>query len=426
MTEGRGGTVLFGLRTLKTGIATALAVFLSGLVPHSLPMLAGVAAIICLQPSITAGVQKGLTRIQATILGGLLGLVFHYLFGHHVLILGIAVIIAIRICNWLSWEEGISLAAFTVIVIMSQAPGEALPYTLGRVTSTLIGIVVATAINILVAPPRHLPTFRQELKVLTASFPDLYRQAVEAYAANDPELSQRILQELEAAEAEVDILQQELKYLQGAQMGFGVFLERIAFQDYILFDRCVHFLRDVMEKIKDLAEITQKRYHRKQELLRQGRSQDSDYLSPEFRELLDSLRELAVMLGELHHCVFRLVGEGELGLMPHIRHRAGEFARFQDRVRQSLKNWEVESIHKLDIFLLMSAHRIIFDLEEIGEDLTGLAKAAVAAAGKKEHTGQVRGEQDIEEGKVKHVLGKQGENKYGNDGEDGPGTGSPA
>ncbi|HHW91276.1 MAG TPA: aromatic acid exporter family protein [Firmicutes bacterium] len=426
MTEGRGGTVLFGLRTLKTGVATALAVFLSGLVPHSLPMLAGVAAIICLQPSITAGVQKGLTRIQTTILGGLLGLVFHYLFGYHVLMLGIAVIIAIRICNWLSWEEGISLAALTVIVIMSQAPGEALPYTLGRVTSTLIGIVVATAINILVAPPRHLPTFRQELKFLTASFPDLYQQAVEAYAANDPESSQRILQELEAAEAEVDILQQELKYLQGAQMGFGVFLERIAFQDYILFDRCVHFLRDVMEKIKDLAEITQKRYHRKQELLRQGRSQDSDYLSPEFRELLDSLRELAVMLGELHHCVFRLVGEGELGLMPHIRHRAGEFARFQDRVRQSLKNWEVESIHKLDIFLLMSAHRIIFDLEEIGEDLTGLAKAAVAAAEKKEHTGQVRGEQDIEEGEVKHVLGKQGENKYGNDGEDGPGTGSPA
>ena len=68
MSEGTGGTALIGLRTLKTGIATALAMFLSELVPHSEPVLAGLAAIICLQPSISAGLQKGLTRIQACLL----------------------------------------------------------------------------------------------------------------------------------------------------------------------------------------------------------------------------------------------------------------------------------------------------------------------------------------------------------------------
>lgn len=409
MSEGTGGTALIGLRTLKTGIATALAMFLSELVPHSEPVLAGLAAIICLQPSISAGLQKGLTRIQATLLGGILGLVFHYLFGYHVLILGLAVIVVIRLCSVLRWEQEASLAALTVIAIMSQVSGEVLYYTFGRVTSTLIGIVVATAINILVAPPQHLATFRQELKALTASFPDLYLQAVEAYAANDPELAQRILQELEGAEAEVNILQQELKHLQGAQMAFGVFLEKIEFQDYILFDRSVHFLRDVMEKMRDLAEITQKRYHRKQELLRQGRLEEHpDYISPEFQGLLDSLREMAGMLGELHHSVFRLVGERELGLMPRIRHRAEEFERFQNQVRQRLKNWELETLHKLDISLLMSAHRIVFDLEEIGEDLIGLGKAALAAAKEKEGTDRLRKGNILEEVEDKDVLGRQG------------------
>ncbi len=429
MKEGGRGIVLFGLRTLKTGIATALAVFLSELAPHLDPMLAGLAAIICLQPSITASVQKGLTRMEATIVGGLLGLVFHYLFGYHFLLLGIAVIVAIRICIWLHLEEELSLAAFTVIVIMSQTPGEVLPHTVGRVVSTLIGIAVATAVNILVAPPRHLPAFRRELKALTASFPELYREAVEAYAANDPALSQRVLQELEGAEAEVDTLQQELKYLQGAQIGWGLFLEKVEFEDYLLFERCVHFLRDVMEKIRDLAEETQKRCQRQGELSREGR-EDTDLPSPQYQELLASLRELALLLGELHQCVFRLVGEGELELMPHIRHQARALEEFRERVHQSLKNWEVESIHKLDVFLLMSAHRIIFDLEEIGDDLTGLAKAAVAAAGKKEQAagralgGKVR--KETEEGEVEYVLGNQGDSQYGKDGADGPGTGAPA
>jgi len=426
MANGRGGTALIGLRTLKTGIATALAVFLSGLVPHSEPVLAGVAAIICLQPSISASLQKGLTRIQATILGGLVGLAFYYLFGNHVLMLGVAVIVVIRICNWLRWEQEASLAALTVIAVLSKVPEEVLSYTLGRVTSTLIGIAVATAINILVAPPRHLPTFRQELKALTASFPGLYRQAVEAYAANDPEMAQRMLQELERAEAEVKILQQELKHLQGAQTGFSMFLERIEFEDYLLFDRSVHFLQDVMEKVRDLAEVTQKRYQRKQELLREGRVQDPAYNSPEFQELLHSLRELAVLLGDLHHCVFRLVGEREVGLMPRIRHRAGEFEGLQDRVRRRLRDWELGTIHKLDISLLMSAHRIIFDLEEIGEDLLGLARAALAAVEEKEGTDRLRRKKGLKEGEDKDVLGRKGEDQYGKDGAAGPGTGAGA
>ena len=78
------------------------------------------------------------------------------------------------------------------------------------------------------------------------------------------------------------------------------------------------------------------------------------------------------------------------------------------RTRCAAPKWELETLHKLDISLLMSAHRIVFDLEEIGEDLIGLGKAALAAAKEKEGTDRLRKGNILEEVEDKDVLGRQG------------------
>lgn len=379
--DGERVIAFFGLRTIKTGVAVALSVYLSGFVPRSLPLLAGVAAILCLQPTIAAGVQKGFTRIKATLLGGLLGLVFHYLFGSHPLMMGVAVIIALRILNWLRWEEGVALASLTVIVIMSQAVGEVIPYVFGRVFSTLIGVVVAMVINILVAPPRHFIAFRSKLKDLTANFPDFYQKAIQAYGDNDLELAQEILVEMENKEKRVALLRRELKQLPSAPTSYLLYLEGIDFREYILFDRSIEFLRNVTARIKDLVEVTQRRYQRKLELLAQNKTPDPNGLSPQFRDLLQALHGLGAMLGELHDSVFRLVADEETGVVPHIREQVAKIGWQQEQVRKELQSWEVELIRELDIFSLMSAHRVIYDLEGITEALMGLARTAVRGTG---------------------------------------------
>lgn len=426
VTAGQGVGRFLGPRTWKTGIAVTLAVWLSCYVPYSLPLLAGVAAVICLQPSITVGLKKGITRIQATILGGLFGLVLLHLFGSHPLLMGAGVVVIIWICNQVKWGEGIVLASVTLIAVIYQAAGEAVPYALGRVISTLIGIIVATAINILVAPPRHHVTFREELRRLTASFPDLYVKAVQAYASNRMDLSQEVLLELAEAEKKVEVLRGELSHLRaGTQTRFGTYLEGIELREYILFERGVHFLNEVMAKIRDLVEVAQRRYWRKQELLREGKIRDPYKLSPEFEDLLAILQELAVMLGRLHQCVFRLVGERELALMSHVHEQAGAIHRLQEQVRERLKSWQVEHIREVDILILMSANRVIFDLEEIVAALTDLARAAVSANGAEKKTREEK--LPLLKGRVEDVLGDKREREYRKDSgaspEAGPGDG---
>lgn len=373
----------FGPRTLKTALAASLSVFLCRLVPHSLPLLAGTAAVICIQPSITTGLQKGYARAMTTIVAGLFGLAFYYVFGANLVAMAFALVILIPVFKKLGWEEGIVLACLTVIAIMGDDAHNPFYYVLGRVTSTLVGIAVATATNIILLPPRHESTFRQELKNITQSFPDLYVKAVNAYANNKTELATEALKALSEAEAEINCLATELEFLKtGAETRYGIYLEGVDVQALVLYERGVHFLNRVLAKIRDIVLVGQRRWEHKLQT-EQGTARPR---SAEFELLMQTVSDLAHMLGRLHHSVFSLVAEKDHSLLPEIKQRTEEITALQEKVRLQLKNWQAEHIHGLDIFSLMSTHRIIFDLEEITNALIDLAHRSIsfsAAEGEK-------------------------------------------
>lgn len=365
-----------GPRTLKTALAASLSVFLCRLVPHSLPILAGTAAVICIQPSITTGLQKGYERAKTTIVAGLFGLAFYYLFGANLVVMGFAMVILIPVFRKMGWQEGIVLACITVIAIMGENAQNPFYYALGRVTSTLVGIAVATVTNIVLLPPRHQSTFRQELKHLTKSFPELYVKAVNAYAINKTELATEALKALAEAEAEINHLTTELEYLKtGAESRYGIYLEGVDVQALVLYERGVHFLHRVLAKIRDIVLVGQRRWEHKLKQVEQGTAKPR---SQEFEQLIQSVLALAQMLGKLHHSVFSLVAETDVTLLPEIKQSKEEITALQEKVRLQLKNWQVEHIHDLDIFSLMSTHRIIFDLEEITNALIDLANKSIS------------------------------------------------
>ncbi|MGI6575555.1 MAG: FUSC family protein [bacterium] len=398
-----------GPRTLKTGIAVAVSIYLAGYIPQSLPLLAGVAAIICLQPSITAGVQMGVTRVKATVLGGTIGLAFSYLFGTSILAMGIGTIVVIFVCRKLKWSDGIALAAVTMLAIVAQVSGEAFLYALGRMTSTLIGIVIATATNIIIAPPRHQKTFRHELEQFSVIFPNLYHNLVEAFIANDCLLVDRMSAQLDKAEAEVVVLRRELSYLRDAvQDRYGAFLERIDIQEYLLFEQGVHFLNKVMQKMHDLVEVGRRRCEWKESLLRQGKIKPHSP-SVEFQNLGASLTELALLLGELHQSVFRLVVEREFNLRPEIQVQANKIYRLKEQVRESLRFWELEHVRHMDVFSLMSIHRVVFDLEEITNALIDLSKSTINLLQGREGAEKSQEDNQIVNSMDKSVMGEPGE-----------------
>lgn len=112
-----------GARMLKTGIAITLALYIAELLNMPSPIFTGIAAIFAIQPTIYRSYLSVVEQVQGNIIGALLAITFYLLFGSHLLIVGLAAIVAIVIMVKLKLENSIRLALVTIIVIM-EAPAE--------------------------------------------------------------------------------------------------------------------------------------------------------------------------------------------------------------------------------------------------------------------------------------------------------------
>ena len=364
-----------GLRTIKTGVAVAISIYLSAFIPNSVPLLSGIAALFCMQPSISAGLKNGAVRIKATILGGIVGLTFLFVFGSSYLMLAIAVILAIHLSNVVKWQEGLALAALTVIAIMLRVPSDAALYAVAQISSALIGIVVATAINVLIAKPKHSLAFRRELNKITVNFPALYSDVVTAFWEGGEKEITAVKDNIKKTEADFENLRREFVYIEEERSSYRIGSETIELQEYLLFEKIMIYSDDIMAKLDDILKVA----HRLQSF-RQESGFDLKTVTG-LESLVVALREMAKMLGDLHGCVFSLVGEKSDNLLPVARKQAKDIYAYKERVRQRLKYWEVEYIQQPDMVLLMSVHRVVFDLEEIANNLLELAEATVTYAG---------------------------------------------
>ncbi|WP_028612732.1 FUSC family protein [Paenibacillus harenae] len=142
-----------GARVLKTGMAVALAIYLSGLFGFASPLIAAVAAIFTIQPSIYRSWQRVTDQVQTNLLGALIALAAVRLFGHTPIAVGLVCIVVILISIRLRMEGTISLTLVTVVAIM-EANGQGWDSAVERFLMVLTGIGASFAVNVLVFPPR--------------------------------------------------------------------------------------------------------------------------------------------------------------------------------------------------------------------------------------------------------------------------------
>ena len=86
-----------GARVLKTGLAVALAIYLSGLVGFPSPIIAAVAAIFTIQPSIYRSWRQALDQVQSNVLGAAVALASVQLLGATPITVGIVCVAVILI-----------------------------------------------------------------------------------------------------------------------------------------------------------------------------------------------------------------------------------------------------------------------------------------------------------------------------------------
>ncbi|MBM7717615.1 aromatic acid exporter family protein [Siminovitchia sp. FSL H7-0308] len=156
-----------GARMLKTGIAITLSLYIAQLLNLQPILFAGIAAIFAIQPTIYRSYLSVVEQIQGNIIGALLAIAFTLLFGNHLLIIGLAAIVAIGIMLKLKLENSIRLALVTIIAIMEAPVDEFLYYASLRTFSIFIGILSAFVVNLIFLPPKYETRLFQSISEVT-------------------------------------------------------------------------------------------------------------------------------------------------------------------------------------------------------------------------------------------------------------------
>ncbi|MGG2201323.1 FUSC family protein [Paenibacillus validus] len=207
----------FGARMLKTGIAVTVSLYISSFLHISSPVIAAVAAIFAMQPTIYRSWRHFLEQLQTNTLGAVLALGAGMYLSKDPFAIGLMCVLVIMICLKLKMEETVGLTLVTVIAVM-EASGQ-WQFALNRFLQILIGIGTASLINIFFIPPNPREQFVAQIESVFAKLSLLLRTAVsdELKESVFRDEKRKLEDALGGIEAKFKLLEEEYKKLKGAK-----------------------------------------------------------------------------------------------------------------------------------------------------------------------------------------------------------------
>lgn len=152
-----------GLRNIKTALAVLLCLLISLIFPSISPLNAGIAAIVCMQPTPGKTIETGINRFIGTMIGGVFGYVLIVLstiiprYDDYLFVLAIPTLMTLCIstCVWLKKYDSVVICCVVYLIIaleIGDNTGSAINYVAMRILDTIIGIGLATFINKYIFP----------------------------------------------------------------------------------------------------------------------------------------------------------------------------------------------------------------------------------------------------------------------------------
>lgn len=166
----------FGARMLKTGVAVTLALYAGTLLGLSSPVIAAIAAIFAMQPTIYRSWRYLIDQLQTNTLGAILAMLGGMVFSNEPIAVGLVCILVIMICLQLKMGDTIGITLVTVVSVM-EASGQ-WEFALNRFLLSLIGIFSAFIINIALFPPKPKVQLEQQFRQTFDRLSLLLRTAV--------------------------------------------------------------------------------------------------------------------------------------------------------------------------------------------------------------------------------------------------------
>lgn len=167
----RGGNTTrlkIGKRSIKTAIAIFLSVLISRIFRLEYPFFTAIAVIFSMENSIASSYKAGLNRLLGTLVGAFVGVIFVSIQPGSAVLSGIGMLVLIFICNVFKWDRAVSIAGVVFMSIMLNLNNKnPLQYSFNRVLDTLIGIMIAVAVNYLIFPPNNINQIRKSLDAIS-------------------------------------------------------------------------------------------------------------------------------------------------------------------------------------------------------------------------------------------------------------------
>jgi uncharacterized membrane protein YgaE (UPF0421/DUF939 family) len=208
--------MVFGARVWKTGIAVALALYISAWLEFTPPVIAAVAAIFAMQPSIYRSWRYFLDQLQTNIIGAAFALLAGMFFSQNVIAIGIVCIIVIILSLRLRMEETIGLTLVTVVAVM-EASGE-WRFAVNRLLLSLIGIGCAFVVNVLFFPPKPKEQFAAQIGSIFSKMSLLLRTVIsnEIKETVFREEKESLRNSLKSLSEKYRLMEEEIKKMKGS------------------------------------------------------------------------------------------------------------------------------------------------------------------------------------------------------------------
>ncbi|PKR76967.1 aromatic acid exporter family protein [Halalkalibacillus sediminis] len=146
-----------GARALKTGVSTAIALYVASYFGFDAGLFAAaIAAVSSIQPSIYRSYQMIIEQLQANFIGAGIAVLLVLTVGNDPFLLGVGIILSIGTCMIFKMKEDTTfIAIIAVIAIMESTSMAFMDFAAIRFTSILIGIASAFLVNLVFLPPKY-------------------------------------------------------------------------------------------------------------------------------------------------------------------------------------------------------------------------------------------------------------------------------
>jgi len=170
-----------GARTIKTGLAVAISIYICNFLNLHPSIFAGASAVLAIQPSLGLSISNAKQQILVHFSAITVGIFLGYSFGSHPLAVAIATITLILICQHFKWQNSIPSGIVASIFILASPGDEFLHQALIRSLSIFIGMGTGLIVNATIAPPNFSQSVQEKLIELNRLVSQSFFQSVQSY-----------------------------------------------------------------------------------------------------------------------------------------------------------------------------------------------------------------------------------------------------